>query len=235
MLKLAVFDLDGTLCAVGKPILPETLHALHELRSRGVQIAVSSGKPIYYLCGTARQAGLADLILMGENGASVQFGVELPPQRYYWMPVPEQTAAALAGLKKKLSETFGGRIWLQPTQVEVTPFFPPEDLALHEELRAFVRREVREEMNIAVYDQRDCVDLCPAGIDKGSGLAYLCRELGISTADAAAVGDGVNDAPMLRTAGYSIGIGMQPVAGAKDSAETIGEALEKLLARAQCS
>ena len=40
---------------------------------------------------------------------------------------------------------------------------------------------------------------------------------------------------MLRTAGYSVGIGTQPVAGAKDSAETIGEALEKLLARAQCS
>ena len=58
MLKIAVFDLDGTLCAVGKSIQPKTLALLRKLQDKGVQIAISSGKPIYYLCGTARQAGL---------------------------------------------------------------------------------------------------------------------------------------------------------------------------------
>ncbi len=53
--------------------------------------------------------------------------------------------------------------------------------------------------------------------------------MGWDLADAAAVGDGVDDEPMLRMAGHSIGIGQQPVAGAKDMAETIGEAIEKLL------
>ena len=46
MLKAAVFDLDGTLCAVGKAILPETLALLDQLQQRGVQLALSSGKPI---------------------------------------------------------------------------------------------------------------------------------------------------------------------------------------------
>ena len=231
MLKVAVFDLDGTLCAVGKAIQPETLAGLRRLRERGVQLAISSGKPIYYLCGTARQAGLEDLILMGENGASVQFGVNLPPKDSYWMPVPSHTRAALGDLHRKIVETFGSRVWMQPTQVEVTPFFPPEDLALHEELRTFIRQAVQPEMGVTVYDQRDCFDLCPTGLDKGSGLAYLCSRMGWELADAAAVGDGVNDEPMLRAAGYSIGIGDAPVAGAKDSAATIGEAIEKLLAR----
>ena len=67
MLKAAVFDLDGTLCAVGKAILPETLALLEQLQRRGVQLALSSGKPIYYLCGLLRQTGLRDVILMGEN------------------------------------------------------------------------------------------------------------------------------------------------------------------------
>ena len=56
MLKAAVFDLDGTLCAVGKAILPETLALLDQLQQRGVQLALSSGKPIYYLCGLLRQS-----------------------------------------------------------------------------------------------------------------------------------------------------------------------------------
>ena len=55
MLKAAVFDLDGTLCAVGKAILPETLALLEQLQRRDVQLALSSGKPIYYLCGLNRK------------------------------------------------------------------------------------------------------------------------------------------------------------------------------------
>lgn len=231
MLKIAVFDLDGTLCAVGKSIQPKTLALLRKLQDRGVQIAISSGKPIYYLCGTARQAGLEDMILMGENGASVQFGVNLPPKDYYWMPVAPHTTEALRSLHRQIVEEFGDRVWMQPTQVEVTPFFPPEDLALHEELRAFMKRAVTPDMGVTIYDQRDCFDLCPTGLDKGSGLAYLCERMGWDIADAAAVGDGVNDEPMLRAAGYSIGIGEQRVAGAKDMATTINEAIEKLLAR----
>ena len=231
MLKVAVFDLDGTLCAVGKAIQPETLEGLRKLQEKGVQIAVSSGKPIYYLCGTARQAGLEDLILMGENGASVQFGVNLPPKDYYWMPVAPHTTEALHALHRQIVETFGNRVWMQPTQVEVTPFFPPEDLALHEELRAFMQQAVKPEMGVTIYDQRDCFDLCPTGLDKSSGLAYLCSRMGWDIGDAAAVGDGVNDEPMLRAAGYSVGIGQTQVAGAKDMAATIGEAIEKLLAR----
>lgn len=230
MLKVAVFDLDATLCAVGKAILPETLAGLRKLQAAGVQIAVSSGKPIYYLCGVARQAELEDIILMGENGASVQFGVNLPPKKHYWMPVDAEVRANLALIRDKLDAEFGSRIWLQPTQLEVTPFFPPEDGNLHNELRAFMKREVRKDMGITIYDQRDCFDLCPTGIDKGTGIAYLCQHMGWDIADAAAVGDGVNDEPMLRMAGHSIGIGQQPVAGAKSMAKTIGEAIEQLLA-----
>ena len=35
------------------------------------------------------------------------------------------------------------------------------------------------------------------GVDKGSGMAHLCAQLGIDEADTAAVGDTYNDIPML--------------------------------------
>ncbi len=229
MLKVVVFDLDGTLCPVGKAITPETIAGLRALREAGVRVAFSSGKPVYYLCGTARQAGLPDVILMGENGADAQFGVDLPPKVWYRMPVAEHTRAALAALKEQLAAEFGRRIWLQPTQIEVTPFFPPEDEGLHNELRDFMARHVKAEMDVTIYDQRDCFDLCPTGLDKGSGLAYLCEQMGWTLAEAAAVGDGVNDEPMLRAAGVSVGIGAVPVAGAKAMARDINEAIALLL------
>ncbi len=77
---------------------------------------------------------------------------------------------------------------------------------------AFLAQELNaEKAGITVYDQSDCIDLCPTGLDKGSGLAFLCTRMGWELSETAAVGDGVNDEPMLRAAGCSIGIGRQPV------------------------
>ena len=89
-LRLAVFDLDGTLAPLGRGICPEDLQALRRLEARGVRIAVCSGKPTYYLCGFLRQAELRDPILVGENGAVIQMGVDLPPRAFYRLPYPAQ-------------------------------------------------------------------------------------------------------------------------------------------------
>ena len=93
------------------------------------------------------------MILMGENGASVQFGVDLPPREHYWMPVAEHTRAALRSLSEQIAAHFGARIWMQPTQLEVTPFFPPEDTALHAELRAFIDQKLTGDMGITAEDE----------------------------------------------------------------------------------
>lgn len=50
---------------------------------------------------------------------------------------------------------------------------------------------------------REWIDFMNLGVSKGSGVAHLCRELGIGLADAAAVGDTYNDIPMLSAVGHS--------------------------------
>ena len=50
---------------------------------------------------------------------------------------------------------------------------------------------------------REWIDFMNLGVSKGSGVAHLCRELGIDLADAAAVGDTYNDIPMLSAVGHS--------------------------------
>ena len=102
MIALAVFDLDGTLAAPGKAMPAEELQLLLKLEEKGTQIAISSGKPVFYLCGFARQLGLKDPILIGENGAVLQKGVELPPPLVKKSPIPPVTADALKQLRKKI-------------------------------------------------------------------------------------------------------------------------------------
>ena len=50
---------------------------------------------------------------------------------------------------------------------------------------------------------REWIDFMNLGVSKGSGVAHLCRQLGIGLADAAAVGDTYNDIPMLSAVGHS--------------------------------
>ena len=80
MKKFYVFDLDGTLAPIGRRASEECVKMLSMLESDERAICICSGKPTFYLCGFARQLGLRKPILIGENGASFQYGVDLPPE-----------------------------------------------------------------------------------------------------------------------------------------------------------
>lgn len=62
------------------------------------------------------------------------------------------------------------------------------------------------------------LDLAPVGVSKASGLEYVARELGLSAADALAIGDGRNDLEMFEWAarGVAMGQAIQDVLDAAD-------------------
>ncbi|BBH17318.1 hydrolase [Nocardioides baekrokdamisoli] len=51
------------------------------------------------------------------------------------------------------------------------------------------------------------MDIAAAGVNKASGLAYVCREIGVDAADVLAMGDGRNDVEMLQWAGRGVAMG----------------------------
>lgn len=53
----------------------------------------------------------------------------------------------------------------------------------------------------------DAVEIGPTGIDKGTGLAWLCHHLGLTAADVVAFGDEYNDHSMLQWAGHGVAMG----------------------------
>ena len=77
---LILFDLDGTLAPLSRPIPETALIAIKALQDQGHIICIASGKPLYYLTGLCRQAGLRFVWLIGENGATLQKDVALHPE-----------------------------------------------------------------------------------------------------------------------------------------------------------
>lgn len=202
MKKLVVFDLDKTLCDLGKPIKESTIELLRILE-KSCYIAVCSGKPCYYLCGVLRQVGLNTPIMIGENGATFQIGVGLPPI-VYEMVEREDEKQAIAFIKQKIIEKVQDA-FIQPNDVCFTPFpHNKKDFYTIKSIIESLPKNILEKVDI--YPQCDCYDIAPKGVDKGYGVSKLCDRLSIDTTNVVAVGDGINDIPMFKIAGYSIGI-----------------------------
>ena len=225
MIKLLFFDLDGTLAPVGLPVPEKCVRALRRISRKGVRIAVCSGKPVAYLNGFARQLGIDDIILCGENGLTYQFGVGLPPQEYGALGIDDADIASLARVAASFKAEFSGRCWYQPNEYAFTPF--PHDVRDFPEMRAFLEKALKG-TRLALYDHPDCFDILPRGADKGKALLNICAMLGVNAAETVAIGDHINDHPMFAVAGLSVGVSLAEKDRARVNVRTLGQALDYL-------
>ena len=228
MVRLIVFDLDGTLAALGKGIEPENLKLLRMLEEKGARIAICSGKPTYYLCGFMRQVGLKAPILVGENGAVIQLGVDLPPKDYHVAPRSEGAKRSIRLLRDAFEKAVPG-MWYQPNEVGLTPF--PRNEAEFAAVQGAIDALQNELRDVIVYRHCDSFDITPEGITKKSGLERLGALLGISAGETIAVGDGVNDYPMFEYAGHAVGVNVKDESKVDVNFVGIHEALKYLLER----
>ena len=228
MVKLIVFDLDGTLAALGRGIEPENLKKLRMLEDASARIAICSGKPTYYLCGFMRQVGLKAPVLVGENGAVIQMGVDLPPKDYFVAPYSEAAKRSIRLLREKIEQAVPG-MWYQPNEVGLTPF--PRNDAEFTAVQGVIDELKDEIADVIVYRHCDSFDITPEGITKKSGLARLGALLGIAPEETIAVGDGVNDYPMFEYAGHAVGVSVKDESKVDVNFAKIGEALTYLLER----
>ena len=224
--RLVVFDLDGTLAPLGQGVEQKDLDILKKLNECGVKLAICSGKPTYYLCGFVRQIGIPDMILLGENGSVIQFGIHLPPQIYCTLPYERSVKSALRQIEEDISSMIPG-IWFQPNSVAVTPF--PRNEEEFDRIQEYLdeHRELLE--GIETFRHGDSFDFVPGGITKYDGLQKLTQMTGITADEMIAVGDGVNDLPMFSYAGLSLGIGLEDTEPVDRNFDSITGALEYIL------
>ncbi len=205
MHRFLALDLDGTTAPVGKAAPEDTVLLLRALEREGYTLCFCSGKPAYYLCGFARQLGLTAPILIGENGAEIIFGVDLPPGRQLLLPFPKYKKEALKILRGKIEEALGDAVWFQPNRTALTPF--PQKNSDLDTIETLLLQNKELTCGLRIYRQCDCFDILPDEISKKEGLSFLARILNASGKDFIAAGDGANDLPMFDFADLSFGIG----------------------------
>ena len=228
MIKLAVFDLDNTLAKLGEGIKRADIELLKKIEEKGVQIAICSGKPVDYLCGFLRQVELNSPILIGENGAVIQFGIDLPPKRYEKLSYSKIAKESIQYMREQIDALFED-MWYQPNQVGLTPFpKSQEEFVKIEKLLEISQEHLQE---VEIYRHVDCFDIIPQGINKQSGLAHLCKIIEISPEEMLAVGDGVNDYPMFAFAGFALGVNVKDAERVNKNFESVTLALEYILTK----
>ena len=224
--KLIVFDLDNTLCPTGQGMTRESIDLMRALEESGARIAIASGKPTYYLCGFMRQIGLKEPVFVGENGAVIQIGVDLPPKDYVVMPYSAAAARSIALLREEITRAIGD-MWFQPNSTALTPF--PRCEAEFDIIQGIIDRLQPQLEDIIIYRHADSFDITPCGITKESGVAHLGQMLGIAAEDTAAVGDGINDYPMFGYAGLALGVNVRDEDRVDRNFRHVDEAMRFLL------
>ena len=226
MIKAVVFDLDGTLCGIGEAISAENLKLLKKLQEKQIKIIISSGKPTYYLCGFFRQAGLKDVIMIGENGACVQFGIDLPPVDFEIMPYSVIAKNNIEFFKNEILKVLPN-IFFQPNLVGVGVF--PKNKLEYQKIRKIVEDNSNRIQGIDIYFHSDAVDFAPKEINKFDSLKCLCEKMNINSDEIIAVGDGENDYPMFKFAKNSYGVNIKDETKVTQNFKKVDDVLNKIL------
>jgi len=207
-LRLAVFDLDGTLAKVGQPAKLEVSRKLRKLERLGIKIVFASGKNVSYLRGFARGIGVNPVFIIAENGCLV-FDVEKIEEKKL-VKVTEE----MLKIKNEVLKQFGESVWIQPSYVELTVV--PKNQKMIQNLASFICRVAepyKDELVTIVHE--DAVDVLPAQINKGKGLLEVMKVLNIPKDEVVAIGDESSDIPMFKNAGLSVVVGNNPIAYSK--------------------
>ncbi|HEX2022821.1 MAG TPA: HAD hydrolase family protein, partial [Candidatus Thermoplasmatota archaeon] len=174
-------DYDRTLTDPDLRDVPEARAALEAARRAGCRIVVVSGRDLAHL--EARFGDLADAIV-AENGCVLR---------------------ALGEVREVVPPRGDLRAALSPVGVPVDYGRVIASADARQERVLMEALEAAGAVRIPVRN-RDRVMFLPPGVDKAAGFLAACRALGVSPRRFAAAGDGENDVPLLRAAGYRIAV-----------------------------
>lgn len=190
MIRLAVFDIDGTLAATEEVIESGVSLRLRGIEEQGVKIILISGRTASYLAGLARGIGLKSPLVAGENG-----GVIFDPISHWETRLEAIPAEIATQMQKMITERFNGSIWFQPNQTMVTA--APHDLSRIDEVyQIIIGLPQIDRCQLKINRYNDAIEIMPKNNSKGLALAKMKERLLVSKEEVVVFGNTLVDLPM---------------------------------------
>lgn len=229
--KACVFDIDGTILAKGAPGLsPRTKAAMAALREKGVAIIVATGRapfaaryalgdfrPDYLVCSTgalvqdkAGKAVYRHAMSAEEMYALVDYceDHEVPMDfvfddgYYAYVEYERLKAHAMQGTRRFLLDGQDQVRHLQGMPYAACLYAAPG------QLDGFAAKYGHLGLRFLPFASAGCFyDVLSPGTDKAASVSLTLEKLGLSWAEAAAFGDGLNDEELLAAAGLAVVMG----------------------------
>ena len=225
--RLLAMDLDKTLLMEDGSIPDEVIKRLRELNSEGVRIAICTGRvrtsAEHYakLIGGASIVSFNGSVIVSENGKKIESFIPLALVKEvidfcYDNGVYVQLYDGETILVEKYTpelETdldinftrYEERGDLRRTELNPTPKMISLELSDRIDDVIIEMRERFPQLTMA-NSSRYVIEIMPKGIDKGYGLSVIAEELGVDRKDIVAVGDSMNDLPMIEWAGTGVAV-----------------------------
>lgn len=233
-MKLIAIDMDGTLLNSQNYITNKQLNFLEKLDTKkDFHLVLTTGRPLKGVINMIPEKIKQDLYIIGLNGSIIvdpkmnttksyslnllefmeiqQFAKRinvdvavLDSKEFY--TTAEKTTNLMkydAGLNKmEMKEIKLENIKNLDIIAKVLLFFQPERM---KEVTNMIPQQFFRQFSI-VFSQPYLIEFLPQGIDKGSSILSLAKQLKIDEKDIVVIGDGLNDLPMIKIAGVSIGM-----------------------------
>lgn len=222
--KTIFFDIDGTLYDEDKQVPASTKEAIAELKRRGHNVAIATGRAAYMFGDLREELGIDSFVSL--NGQYVVFEgkviyrnpLDTPSLQEITLfaekndhPVAYIDALDMkvnvaeheyiqtsVGSLKLAFPTHDAAYYLQNEIYQAMIFCPPESQAMY--------AESYPELKFVRWHPV-CMDVLPGNGSKAHGIAQMMKHLGVEKDDIYAFGDGLNDIEMLGFVGHGIAMG----------------------------
>jgi Cof subfamily protein (haloacid dehalogenase superfamily) len=230
--ELVALDLDGTLLGPDGTLSTRSVAALVAARDAGIVVTVATGRPPMILDAIWETSRRSISHVVGSNGSMIAsfpgpdlirlvgFAIDLAREavvrlrsvdpRYGFALATDAGFVHEAGFAERMPAAVGGApvpdvLTLGGTEAFKLLVFHPE-VAVRD-LVTRVPEALGHDLarHLAVSHMgADAAEIGPTGIDKATGLAWLCEHLAIDASAVVAVGDEWNDVTMLQWAGHGV-------------------------------
>jgi phosphoglycolate phosphatase (TIGR01487 family) len=195
VLKALLTDIDGTITGPDRRIHTGSIERIRSLVDHGIPVVLASGNTSCFMDALCRMIG-TDGTFIAENGGAYRVA-------YSGTLTIDGDQSAVRDALARVQAHFRNK----GTELELySPDYRFSDLAFARTVPVKEVKEVLAGVTVRVVDTGYAIHLQSPGVNKGTALAAIAPGMGISPEDFLAIGDSLNDIPMLKNAGTGVAL-----------------------------